>query len=152
MKSEAVNRSWTAAGALAGAALAACLLVAGCATTEDVIVLDAAHPSIRYSARGFFVGDRLVDPNRVPGMLRRLDVPSDRVIHILIDEEAERDLKPARAFMGLLARHGYRRSLLVTKKRAESRVLSEEEAARARASARAPSRGGGKVRYKGAGE
>ena len=73
--------------------------------------------------------ERYVDPRRVPSILKSYDVPTDRVIHILVDEESERDLKPARAFMGLLAHNGYRRSVLVTKKRAESHVRTEEEIA-----------------------
>jgi hypothetical protein len=78
------------------------------------------------------------------------------VIHILIDEEAERDLKHARAFMGLLAHNGYRRSVLVTKKRAESHVLTEEEIALERQQRPAPSprhaspSGKRQIRYKGA--
>ena len=102
-----------------------CLLSAGCTTGPKEIVLDAARPSIRYSVNGFLVGDRFVDPNRIPRMLEDFEVPHDRVIHILVDEDAERDLKPARSFMGLLAHHGYRRSVLVSKKKAESHVKSE---------------------------
>ena len=115
---------------IAGTVVYMCLLSAGCASNDyGDIVLDAAHPSIRYSAQGFLIGERYVDPRRVPAILKSYDVPTDRVIHILIDEEAERDLKHARAFMGLLAHEGYRRSVLVTKKRAESHVRTEEEMA-----------------------
>jgi len=85
-------------------------------------------------------------------------VPTDCVIHILIDKDAERDLKPARAFMGLLAHNGYRRSVLVTKKHAESHVKSEEDVTppargnplAAPSSRRASPIGKPKIRYKGA--
>ena len=66
------------------------------------------------------------------------------------------NLKPARAFMGLLAHDGYRRSVLVSKKRAESHVRTEEEMAlerqqRATQSSRhASPPGKRKIRYKGA--
>ena len=125
---------------IAGTVVYMCLLSAGCASNDyGDIVLDAAHPSIRYSAQGFLIGERYVDPRRVPSILKSYDVPTDRVIHILIDEEAERDLKHARAFMGLLAHNGYRRSVLVTKKRAESHVRTEEEMALERQQHHAPS-------------
>ena len=127
-------------GMMAGVALCVCLFCAGCLSNDyGDIVLDAAHPSIRYSAQGFLIGERYIDPNRIPRLLESYDVPHDRVIHILIDEEAERDLKPARAFMGLLAHNGYRRSVLVSKKRAESHVLTEEEMALDRQQRPAPS-------------
>ena len=135
---------------VAGTALYMCLVCTGCVSTDyGDIVLDAAHPSIRYSLQGFLIGERYVDPKRVPAILESYDVPHDRVIHILIDAEAEHDLKPARLFMGLLAHNGYRRSVLVSKKRAESHVLTEEEMQRQRpAPPPRSSVGGKKVRYK----
>ncbi len=112
-------------GMTAGALLCIGIACAGCASTDyGDIVLDAAHPSIRYSTQGVLIGERYVDPRRVPEILESYDVPHDSVIHILIDEEASRDLKPARAFMGILAHSGYRRSVLVSKKRTESHVRS----------------------------
>ena len=142
---------------IAGTVVYMCLLSAGCASNDyGDIVLDAAHPSIRYSTQGFLVGERYVDPKKVPAILKSYDVPTDRVIHILIDEEAERDLKPARAFMALLAHDGYSRSVLVTKKRAESHVRTEEEMAlerqqrAAQSSRRTSPTGKRKIRYKGA--
>lgn len=138
-----------------GTVLYMCLLTCGC-TTEKVIELDAAHPSIRYSARGFLVGERFVDPLTIPELLKEHEIPRTRVIHILIDEEAEKDLKPARAFMGLLAKNGYTRSMLVTKKHADSHVVTEEERAaqerRAQAAAEPRPAGKRKIRYKGANE
>ena len=125
---------------VAGTVLYMCLLSSGCVSNDyGDIVLDAAHPSIRYSSHGFLIGERYVDPRRVPSILKSYDVPTDRVIHILIDEEAERDLKPARAFMAILAHDGYRRSVLVTKKRAESHVRTEEEMALERQQRPSPS-------------
>ena len=125
---------------IAGTVVYMCLVCTGCASNDyGDIVLDAAHPSIRYSTHGIRIGERYVDPKRVPAILKSYDVPNDRVIHILIDEESEHNLKPARAFMGLLAHEGYRRSVLVTKKRAESHVLTEEEIALERQQRPAPS-------------
>lgn len=147
---------------VAGTVVYMCLLSAGCATGPKEIVLDAAHPSIRYSVDGFLVGDKFVEPKRIPGMLESFDVPRDRVIHILVDEDAERDLKPARAFMALLAHHGYSRSVLVSKKKTESHVNSEKDAGRGRGGMNAPPSYSArrqqpqparrKIRYKGADE
>ena len=141
------------ASIMAGTVLYMCLLNAGCASGPREIVLDAAHPSIRYSVDGFLLGDRFIDPAKLPELLEDYEVPHDRVIHILVDEEAERDLRPARIVMGMLAHKGYRRSVLVSKKRAESRVRTEEEIERERLR-RPPARGSGprKIRYKGANE
>ena len=140
---------------IVGTVVYMCLVCTGCASNDyGDIVLDAAHPSIRYSTRGILIGERYADPIKVPKILKSYDVPTDRVIHILVDEEAEHDLKHARAFMGLLAHNGYRRSVLVTKKRAESHVRTEEEMALERQQRPAPSprnaapSGKRKVRYK----
>ena len=146
---------------IAGTVLYMCLLSSGCVSTDyGDITLDAAHPSIRYSQQGFLVGDKFINPNHVPKLLESYDIPHDRVIHILIDEDAERDLKPARAFMGLLAHHGYTRSILVSKKKAESRVRTEEEkmqlgrgkAESVRRATPSQQRGKRQIRYKGANE
>ena len=141
------------ASIMAGTVLYMCLLNAGCASGPREIVLDAAHPSIRYSVNGFLLGDKFIDPAKLPRILENYEVPHDRVIHILVDEEAERNLRPARIVMGMLAHSGYRRSVLVSKKRAESRVRTGEEIVRERVR-RPPTRGNGpgKIRYKGANE
>jgi len=103
---------------VAGTVLYMCLLNAGCMSRgPSEIVLDASHPSIRYSTQGFLIGDQFVNPNKIPGLLEDFEVPKDRTVHILVDEAAEHDLGKARAFMTLLAHHGYRRSVLVTKQR-----------------------------------
>lgn len=141
---------------VAGTVLYMCLLNAGCASSgPSEIVLDAAHPSIRYSTQGFLLGDRFVNPNKIPKILSDYDIPKDSVIHILVEEDAERDLGQARAFMTLLAHHGYRRSVLVSKKKADSHVMMDEEKAEtARRAPTPPPRKGarGKIRYKGANE
>ena len=139
---------------VAGTVLYMCLLNVGCESSgPSEIVLDASHPSIRYSTQGFLVGEQFVNPNKIPRILTDFGVPKDRTIHILVDESAERDLANARAFMKLLAYHGYRRSVLVTKRRAESHVLTDaERSADSMRRSAAPSRTSRKIRYKGADE
>ena len=103
---------------VAGTVLYMCLLNAGCMSSGiSEIELDADSPSIRYSTQGFLIGEKFVNPNKIPGLLEDFEIPKSRTIHILVDEDAERDLAKARAFMKLLAHHGYRRSVLVTKQR-----------------------------------
>ena len=103
---------------VAGTVLYMCLLNAGCMSSGiSEIELDADNPSIRYSTQGFLIGEKFVNPNKIPGLLEDFEIPKSRTIHILVDEDAERDLAKARAFMKLLAHHGYRRSVLVTKQR-----------------------------------
>ena len=138
---------------VAGTVLYMCLVCTGCMATDyGDITLDAAHPSIRYSMQGFLIGERYVDPAKVPSILESYDVPHDCTVHILIDEDAEGNLRPARAFMGLLAHSGYTRSVLVSKKRAESHARTEEETRGGRSAAPPPRRPAGKrqIRYKGA--
>lgn len=106
---------------VAGTILYMCLLNCGCVSARE-IELDAARPSIRYSPQGFLVGERFVDPKNIPALLESYEVPHDCTIHILIDDDAAANLRPARVFMGMLAKAGYTRSVLVTKKRAESTV------------------------------
>ena len=103
---------------VAGTVLYMCLLNAGCMSSGiSEIELDADNPSIRYSTQGFLIGEKFVNPNKIPGLLEDFEIPKSRTIHILVDEDAERDLAKARAFMKLLAHNGYRRSVLVTKQR-----------------------------------
>lgn len=143
----------------AGSLLCLCFAGTGCVSTNyGDIALDAVRPSIRYSSNGVFIGDKIVNPNKVPVILEDYGVPHDRVIHILVDEDSVRDLKPARAFMGQLAYHGYSRSVLVTKKRVEGHVRSDEEPPPYTRGNVAPPRqgrtsgGGRKIRYKRADE
>lgn len=142
---------------VAGTVLYMCLITCGCTTTDKVLVLDAAHPSIRYSTKGILIGERYVEPLEVPRLLEEYEVPHDRVIHILVDEEAVANLKPAHVFMHMLAKHGYTRSMLVTKKHADSHVVTEAERAAAERQAqsravRSSGTGKRKIRYKGANE
>ena len=114
---ETANAS--AAGCFAGLALCAALLVCGCASTRSTIELDALHPSIRQSANGVLIGNVYVRPEKVPAYLDDFDIPHDRTIHILLDDDV-RDLRPARFLMACLAKAGYTRPVLVTKRHAEA--------------------------------
>lgn len=144
---------------VAGTVLYMCLINCGCTTASAPLEISAAHPSIRISTTGVLIGNNYVEPADIPDILEDYNIPRNRVIHILIDPEVERNLKPVRNFMGFLASRGYRRTVLVTKKRSESAVVTEEqrmERERRNSSVYAPSHprraNTGRIRYKGADE
>ena len=136
---------------VAGTALYMALVgCCGCATSRTSIELDAQHPAVRMTTTGIRFGDTSVLPQEVPEILEDFDVPHDRTIHILL-EEGVLDLRPARLLMACLAKAGYSRSVLVTKRHAESVNLGRRKApAPAAAPASAP--GPRKIRYKKANE
>lgn len=101
----------------------------GC-TTHRTLELDAQHPAVRVAVDGVLFGDEYVQPQDVAELLEDYDVPHDRVIHILLDPEVK-DLKPARFLMGMLARSGYTRPVLVTKRHAESENLGKRKSSTA---------------------
>ncbi len=81
--------------------------------------LDSDNPAVSVSMLGVKFGDRLVEPAEVPEILKDYGIPRNRVIHIQLDPSV-RDLRQARFLMWCLAKAGYTRSVLVTKRHAES--------------------------------
>ena len=72
------------------------------------------------------VGDVVIKPEELPEYLSDFDVPHDRTIHILLDDDV-RDLRPARFLMALLAKAGYTRPVLVTKRHAEATIIGKRK-------------------------
>lgn len=130
--------------------------MSGCTSTSAPLEISAAHPSIRISTTGVYIGQKGVDPADIPRILKDYGIPGNRVIHILIEPEVERNLTPVRNFMGYLASHGYTRSVLVTRKRSESAVIGEgqgDRRGRFSGAAQSPgSKAARVIRYKGADE
>jgi branched-subunit amino acid transport protein AzlD len=110
---------------LAGTILYMCLLACGCTTTRT-FELDAAHPAVRVSTTGIYFGEERVEPKDVVEALEDSEVPHTRTIHILIDQEAARNLADAQFLMATLAKAGYTRPVLVTKRHAESEILKDK--------------------------
>ena len=104
----------------------AALAVCGCASRRAVIELDARHPAIRQTVHGTMIGDTVVRPEEVPEYLSDFDVPHDRTIHILLDNDV-RDLLPARILMSHIAKAGYTRPVLVTKRHAEATIVNKRK-------------------------
>ena len=104
----------------------AALAVCGCASRRAVIELDARHPAIRQTAHGTMIGDTVVRPEEVPEYLSDFDVPHGRTIHILLDSDV-RDLRPARILMSHIAKAGYTRPVLVTKRHAEATIVNKRK-------------------------
>lgn len=137
---------------LAGMPLCAALLACGCASTRSTIELDASHPSIRQTANGVLIGDAYVKPTEVAEVLDDFDIPRDRTIHILLDDDVK-DLRPARFLMACLARAGYTRPVLVTRRHAEAVAVGKKKPAGGVAAPSArPQPRQRKIRYKKAGE
>ena len=137
------------ASIVAGTVLYMLLLNCGCVSTS-ALELDAAHPSVRVSNQGVLIGERFVEPMDVVKTLKTYDIPRDRVIHILVDDDI-RDLREARMLMGVIAKSGYTRPVLVTKRHAEVKAVSEgDRSLHSRAVVQPAARP--KVRYKGANE
>ena len=147
---ETANAS--AAGCFAGLALCAALLVCGCASTRSTIELYALHPSIRQTSNGVMVGDACVKPTEVASYLEDFDIPHDRTIHILLDDDVK-DLRPARFLMACLAKAGYTRPVLVTRRHAEAVATGKKRpAGRGAQPVAKPQPRQRKIRYKRAGE
>jgi hypothetical protein len=127
-------------------ALCALLAVGGCMTRRSV-QLDANNPAVRVSLNGVLFGDVFVKPQEVPEILDDYGVPRGRVIHILLDANV-RDLREARFLMGCLARAGYTRPVLVTRRHAEAVNLGK----RGRNAQPAKASAAKRIRYKKAGE
>ena len=128
------------------------MLLVGCCgcATRGAIELDADHPSVRMTTHGVMFGEESVLPQEVPEILSDYDVPNDRVIYILLEDDVK-DLGPARTLMGYLGKAGYTRSVLVTKRHAESINVGKRKPTAA--GAVVPKRTGARrIRYRKAGE
>ena len=136
-----------AAAALAAGAALCALLACGCATTRSTIELDAQHPSIRQTSNGVLIGDTYVKPTDVASHLDDFDIPRDRTIHILLDDDVK-DLRPARFLMACLARAGYTRPVLVTKRHAEAVATGRKKRSAGTPPARKGPAAPKKIRYK----
>ncbi len=139
---------------LAGTILYMCLLSCGCTTTRT-LELDAAHPAVRVSTTGIYFGEERVEPYEVVEALEDREVPHTRTIHILIDAEAARNLADAQFLMATLAKAGYTRPVLVTKRHAESEILKDKPRAQRAAEGQRnaqPHSGRRAIRYKKANE
>ena len=139
----------TACTTVAGAVLCVALAACGCATSRHSLETDAEHPAVRISAEGVFMGDEPVRPESVPGRLEDFDIPRDRTIHILLSPDV-RDLNQASFLMACLAKAGYTRPVLVTKRHAESVAVGKRKPKPAPAAAKRQSgpKQPAKIRYK----
>ena len=132
------------ASIVVGTVLYMCLLNCGCSSTR-IIALDAKNPSIRVTETALYCGDEQVKVDELADILKSNDIPKTRTIHILLDPEAK-DLRAARFVMAYLAKMGYTRPVLVTKRHGESYATGKKpKNASMSAPASAPVK---KIRYK----
>lgn len=91
----------------------------GCTTQRHSYVIDADNPELRLAADGVYFGGEKVAAEDIVDTLEAAEIPKTRAIHILQDRNM-RDLRVSRALMALLARGGYTRSVLVTRRHGDS--------------------------------
>ena len=109
------------------AALCACLVLCGCATTETSLEYDGAHPLIRFSNNGIRFRDEFVTPKQAVERLEANHIPHEATIHILVDDDYT-DRRATWVFQhNYLARAGYNRSVLVTKRVATSETVDAKK-------------------------
>jgi branched-subunit amino acid transport protein AzlD len=106
------------ASIVAGTIVYMCLLTCGCVTARTVS-LDPAAPSLVVKVAGVYFDGARVSPAAAAEILDDAGVARDRTIPILLDENV-RDLREARLLMRTLAKAGYRRPVLVTRRHAEA--------------------------------
>ncbi|HBJ60025.1 MAG TPA: hypothetical protein DDY72_06340 [Verrucomicrobia bacterium] len=105
-------------------ALVGGLWLAGCQTTApEVLEYDAAHPLLRLSRNGILFRNRFVSPGEAVALLEKYDIPKDETLHILIDEDYTDRRAPWVFQHNYLARAGYRRTILVHARKAESAAV-----------------------------
>jgi len=139
------------ASIVAGTVIYMCLLNLGC-TTARIIELDAQRPAVSVkTSGGVYFGEERVEIAEVPEILDDAAIPKNRTIHILIDGEIK-DLAEARTLMGILACAGYTRSVLVTKRHAESEAVDTAKRKTAAVQAKEQRPAKRVIRYKGAAE
>ena len=109
---------------IAGTVLYMCLVGCGCTTTEKVIEYNGAHPLIRFSTNGIRFRDEFVTPARAVELLEENRIPHEATIHILVDDDYT-DRRATWVFQhNYLARAGYNRSVLVSKRVATSEAVN----------------------------
>jgi len=94
------------------------VLAAGC--THERFVTDSKHPEIVISAAGSvsWRGEPCT-PDDLPELLEDSQYPKESTVNIRI-EDGLADLRVPRYVMGLLARNGYRRTILQRERKAYS--------------------------------
>lgn len=112
---------------IAGTVLYMCVL-SGCATTRS-LEFDGAHPCVAITSNGVKFGNRLVMPQDVPELLESHHVPKDATIHILVEDDYTDRRAPWVFQHNILGRAGYRRTILVSKRRAESMAVERKQPA-----------------------
>jgi len=106
------------ASIVVGTVLYMCCLNCGCAT-KRIVTLDAENPSIRVTEDALYCEDEQVKVDELADILESNDIPKTRTVYILLDPEAK-NLHAAKFVMAYLAKQGYTRPMLVTKRHSES--------------------------------
>lgn len=117
------------ASIIAGTALYMCLVSCGCQTAPEPLVYDRAHPLIRFSKLGLQFRGEFVSAKKAVELLEKHRVPKDSVIYILVDPDYDyvNDRTMWVFQHNCLGKAGYRRTMLVHERRAET-INAQEQA------------------------
>ena len=96
--------------------LAIALMLGACRSTE--LTMDRNHPILEIDSFGVKLAGEYVEPKAVPKLLEKRGIPKEQVLHIKINRFDH--LRDTVAFRGLLAKAGYKKSVVVTGEIAES--------------------------------
>ena len=106
---------------IAGTALYMLLVnCCGCVTSVDPLEFDRNHPCVAITPNGVKFQDELVYPQEVPKLLKKHGVPTDSTIYILLDKNYTNERAVWVFQHNILGKEGYRRTMLVSERRAKS--------------------------------
>ncbi len=114
---------------LAGTILYMILLsCCGCVSTPlPELHYENGKPCVELTTKGVKIGNHYVLPKAVAPILERHGIPRDETIHILVDQDFPDPRTPYIFQYTVLGRAGYKRSILISKRIAEARTVSEAE-------------------------
>ncbi len=95
------------------------LLLSGGCVEQRVVDIDSENPVFSISRLGVKFGNRFVDPSEAVEALEDAGIPKQQTIYIHIDSDAL-DMRVPSHLMGVLAKAGYTRPMIVTKRHSES--------------------------------
>lgn len=109
------------ASILAGTVLYMCLLSCGCVTERsNRLESSVAHPIVRITSRGIMFADRPVTPEQAVRLLEENEVPKDRTLHVLVDDDFDNQRVLWVFKHNYLDRAGYTKSVWIHSRRGSS--------------------------------
>ena len=109
------------ASIIAGTILYMCLLSCGCVSERSHrLESSVAHPIVRVTSRGIMFKDVPVTPARAVALLEENEVPKNRTLHVLVDDDFDNQRVLWVFKHNYLDRAGYTKSVWIHGRRGES--------------------------------